>query len=75
MLAGRFTSMKWMCVMQPASIRPGPCQRCGGELEWKTSIPDRGMNLETHCFQCKACAYVHILEREISESPTAQYVF
>ena len=48
--------------MQPTVISPGPCPRCGGELELKANVSSLGKGSKIYFFQCKDCDHIHTVD-------------
>ena len=48
------------CVRRP-DMKPGPCPRCGGTLEWKATV-GTPQTVEAHFYECESCH--HVVERE-----------
>ena len=44
----------------------GPCPRCGGKLEIKTTVEKSTSGPPVHFFRCKDCGQVHTVERRSS---------
>ena len=49
----------------------GPCPRCGGKLEIKTTVENPTSGPPVHFFRCKDCGHVHTVERRsVASGPT-----
>jgi len=49
-------------TVQPTGMSPGPCPRCGGNLEFKANVSSLGQGSEICFFECKDCDHIHTVD-------------
>ena len=54
-----------------ALIKPRPCPRCGGKLEFRATVESREKRSDVHVFQCR-CGHIDCTTMKTMSGPQAR---
>ena len=61
--------LHYISAMQPICTNPGPCRRCGGELEFRQTVERREKGNDVHFFKCKGCGHIDTRDNNERSAP------